>query len=59
MLIHPTLNWVCLSPEPGNYTFGYYDRCPWDSSNAFHLAIRFPQQQRFAGSRREGRYRVC
>lgn len=46
MTIHPTFNWICLTPEPGNYTFGYYDRCPWDAAHNRHLALRFPQQER-------------
>ena len=45
MKIHPTFNWICLTPEPGNYTFGYYDRCPWDAAQQKHLAIKFPQQE--------------
>ena len=45
MKIHPTLNWECLTPQEGHYAFGYYDRCPWDSTNTYHLAVNFPQQQ--------------
>ena len=40
------VDWVNLTPEPGNYTFGYYDRCPWDSTNTYHLALRISQQTR-------------
>jgi hypothetical protein len=38
--------WINLTPEPGHYTFGYYDRCPWDVENRYHLALRIPQQTR-------------
>jgi hypothetical protein len=39
-------DWQNLTPEPGHYTFGYYDRVPWDAENRFHLALRIPQQIR-------------
>jgi hypothetical protein len=44
--IASTFDWINLTPEPGHYTFGYYDRCPWDADNRFHLALRIPQQER-------------
>jgi hypothetical protein len=37
---------VCLTPEPGHYLFGYYDRQPWDATGRYHLALRIPQQDR-------------
>ena len=37
-------DWVNLTPEPGHYAFGYYDRCPWDAINRHHLALHIPQQ---------------
>ena len=37
---------VCLTPEPGHYCFGYYDRCPWDATGRYHLALKIPQQDR-------------
>lgn len=46
MQISSQFNWVNLTPEPGHFTFGYYDRCPWDPTNRFHLALRIPQQER-------------
>lgn len=46
MEINADLNWVNITPEEGHYAFGYYDRCPWDSGNQRHLAIRMPQQTR-------------
>jgi hypothetical protein len=46
MDISPRFNWVNLTPEPGHYTFGYYDRCPWDPDGRTHLALRIPQQER-------------
>ena len=39
-------DWVNLTPEPGNFLFGYYDRCPWDAAGRRHLALRIPQQER-------------
>lgn len=42
--ISEKLNWQCLSEEPGNFTFGYYDRFAWDQNNQKHLALKFPQQ---------------
>lgn len=44
MTIHPDLNWVCLTPEEGHYTFGYYDRCAWDADSRRHLALNIPHQ---------------
>jgi hypothetical protein len=38
--------WINLCPEQGNFTFGYYDRCPWDASGELHLALKIPQQER-------------
>lgn len=40
------VDWVNLTPEDGHYTFGYYDRCPWDAAGRRHLALRIPQQTR-------------
>ena len=34
-----------LTPEDAHYTFGYYDRCPWDASMRYHLALRIPHQE--------------
>lgn len=45
-LIHTDLDWVNLTPGQGNFTFGYYDRCPFDSTGQYHLALEFPQQER-------------
>lgn len=36
--------WQNLTPEPGLYTFGYYDRFAWDPDQELHLALRIPQQ---------------
>ena len=44
--ISTDFNWINLTPEPGNYTFGYYDRCAWDNATLYHLALRIPQQTR-------------
>ncbi len=44
MQISTQFEWVNLTPEPGNYTFGYYDRCPWDATQHLHLALRIPHQ---------------
>ncbi len=38
--------WIDLTPEHGHFMFGYYDRCPWDATHRFHLALRIPQQTR-------------
>ncbi len=46
MEISSEFDWVNLTPEPGHFTFGYYDRCPWDAGNRYHLALRIPQQER-------------
>ena len=43
---HPDYHWLNLTPESGHYTFGYYDRCPWDAETRLHLALRIPQQER-------------
>jgi hypothetical protein len=37
-------HWINLTPESGHYTFGYYDRCAWDQTHRYHLALRIPQQ---------------
>ncbi len=44
--ISSDFEWVNLTPEAGHFTFGYYDRCPWDLENRYHLALRIPQQTR-------------
>ncbi len=44
MLISATYDWVNLTPDPGHFMFGYYDRCAWDATNSYHLALRIPQQ---------------
>lgn len=44
--VHPSLEWIDLTPEPGHFAFGYYDRRPWDAAGRHHLAVRFPQQDR-------------
>ncbi len=44
MEISEGFDWTNLTPEPGSYTFGYYDRCAWDSANLYHLALRILQQ---------------
>lgn len=35
---------LCLTPGPGHFMFGYYDRNPWDPTLRYHLALRIPQQ---------------
>lgn len=35
---------LCITPAPGHFMFGYYDRNPWDPSLRYHLALRIPQQ---------------
>ncbi|MBN1877851.1 MAG: hypothetical protein JXA33_26760 [Anaerolineae bacterium] len=45
-MIDSSFPWVNLTPEAGNYTFGYYDRCAWDAGNQYHLALHIPQQTR-------------
>ncbi len=44
--ISDTFHWICLTPGNGHFLFGYYDRCPWDSADRLHLALRIPQQNR-------------
>lgn len=39
-------NWTKLSPDDGHYFFGYYDRCPWDGSERYHLALKVGQCER-------------
>jgi hypothetical protein len=46
MSIHQKLNWESLTPEKGNFLFGYYDRQPWNESKEYHLALKVPQQER-------------
>ena len=48
-----TVNWINLTPQSGNYLFGYYDRDPWDDNKQRHLCIRFTNQFRLpqAGER--------
>ena len=46
MNIHDHFEWQSLTPEPGHYFFGYYDRCPWNSDNTRHLALRVDQCER-------------
>ena len=46
MNISTQFDWTNLTPEDGHYTFGYYDRCPWDADQRLHLALRIPQQTR-------------
>lgn len=41
--IHEKLEWLCLTPDPGHYLFGYYDRCPWNADNTKHLALKVGQ----------------
>lgn len=43
--IHPKLDWLNITPEAGNFTFGYYDRNPFSIDNRYHLAVRFEQQK--------------
>ena len=45
-VISEDFDWINLTPEPGHYTFGYYDRCAWDRETLYHLALRIPQQTR-------------
>lgn len=44
--IHDDLEWKCLTPDPGHYYFGYYDRCPWNADNTKHLALHVGQCER-------------
>ena len=44
--IRPQLDWINLTPEDGHFHFGYYDRCPFDTTGRLHLALRIPQQER-------------
>ncbi|MBN1246795.1 MAG: hypothetical protein JXC32_04015 [Anaerolineae bacterium] len=44
MQISSQYDWMNLTPEPGHFAFGYYDRCPWDSTQELHLALQIPQQ---------------
>ena len=45
MEISSTFAWKNLTPEPGHFTFGYYDRIPWDAEGRLHLALRILQQE--------------
>ncbi|MBN2711575.1 MAG: hypothetical protein JXR97_03970, partial [Planctomycetes bacterium] len=44
--IHETYEWELLTPQGGNYFFGYYDRTALSPDNRRHLALRAPQQER-------------
>jgi hypothetical protein len=44
--IHEQFDWQCLTPEPGHYFFGYYDRCAWNADNTKHLALKVGQCER-------------
>jgi hypothetical protein len=46
MKISENYEWVCLTPEDGEYMFGYYDRCPWSRDNSLHLALKIPSLSR-------------
>lgn len=46
MGISSDYHWLNLTPEPGNFMFGYYDRNPWDDKCERHLALKIPQQER-------------
>ncbi len=37
---------ICITPGAGHFTFGYYDRNPWDASMRYHLVVNIPQQER-------------
>lgn len=39
MKIHETHDWKCLTPDPGHFFFGYYDRCAWNADNTKHLVF--------------------
>ena len=45
-LMSKPVNWINLTPERGDYTFGYYDRYAWNADGDLHLALRIPQQER-------------
>jgi hypothetical protein len=40
MNISEAYDWVNLTPEEGEYLFGYYDRCPWNEDDSLHLALK-------------------
>lgn len=42
--IHKAWDWVLLTPDSGNYLFGYYDRFAMNEDHSRHLALRVPQQ---------------
>lgn len=46
MEITSKYHWKRITPDDANYTFGYYDRNPWNSKIDKHLALRIPQQVR-------------
>jgi hypothetical protein len=46
MRISEKYNWRKLSPDDGNFFFGYYDRNPWNEDNSKHLALKAPQCER-------------
>ncbi|MFZ2655177.1 MAG: hypothetical protein WAX69_09665 [Victivallales bacterium] len=46
MEISSDYHWINLTPEDGNFMFGYYDRNPWDEKCELHLALKIPQQER-------------
>ena len=46
MRISEKYDWRKLSPDDGNYFFGYYDRNPWNEGNSRHLALKAPQHER-------------
>ncbi len=44
MKFHSQFDWQKISPECDGFEFmfGYYDRCAWDVSGKYHLALKIP-----------------
>lgn len=46
MKIQSEYQWQVITPEDGNFLFGYYDRNPFSIDNQKHLVLKIPQQER-------------
>ncbi|MBE3099243.1 MAG: hypothetical protein IMZ44_19170 [Planctomycetes bacterium] len=46
-----TLEAKAIARGPKHHFFGYYEKCPWDTSGRFHLALEAPFMDRMPRSR--------
>ena len=45
MNFHTSFGWEKITPDQAGFEFmfGYYDRCAWDVTGKYHLALRIPE----------------